>query len=92
MIACNNHLFRLIPSTNRDLVGNDAPPNSLMDSTANPKVKTTKEKGVGARSLTYSTLGVEGCVGTPKWGLGRVTSKLITHTNLHQLNNKLVSA
>jgi hypothetical protein len=26
-------------------------------------------------------LGVEGRVGTPGWGLGRVTSKSITHTN-----------
>jgi len=30
---------------------NDAPLNSFMDSTANPKVKTTKGEGVGACSL-----------------------------------------
>ncbi len=36
----------------------DAPPNSLMDSTASPKVKTTIGDGVGARSLAQNTLGV----------------------------------
>ncbi len=38
----------------------DAPPNSMMDSTASPKVKTMKGKGVGARSLAHSTSGVGG--------------------------------
>jgi hypothetical protein len=38
------------------------------------------------------TSGVEGCVGTRGWELGRVTSKSIIHTNLHSPNNKLVSA
>jgi len=36
-----------------------------MDSTASPKVKTTKGEGVGARSLAHSTLGVEGRAGGP---------------------------
>jgi hypothetical protein len=36
-------------------------------------------------------LGVEGCVGAPGWGLGRVTSKLIIHMDLHKQNNKLVN-
>jgi len=31
-----------------------------MDSTANPKVKTTKGKGIEACSLVHNTLGVEG--------------------------------
>jgi hypothetical protein len=31
-------------------------------------------------------------IGVPGWGLGKMTSKLITHTDLHKLNNKLVSA
>jgi hypothetical protein len=44
----------------------DTPPSSLMDSTMNPKVKTT-EGGVGACSLAHSTLGVEGCAGAPGW-------------------------
>jgi len=65
--------------------------NSLMNSTTSPKMKTTKGEGVGAHSLTRSTLGVEGRVGTLGWGLGRLISKSITHTNLHKLNNKLVS-
>jgi len=38
-----------------------------MDSTTNPKVKIAEGKGVGACSLAYSTLGVEGCVGIPRW-------------------------
>jgi hypothetical protein len=37
---------------------NDAPPNSLKDSNANLKVKTTKE-GIGVCSLAYNTLGVK---------------------------------
>jgi hypothetical protein len=60
----------------------DAPPNSFMDSTANPKVKTTKREGVGAQSFAHSTLGVEGHFGAPGWGLRRMTSKSIIHTNL----------
>ncbi len=55
------------------------------------KVKTTKGEGVGARSLVRSTSGVEGCVGAPGWGLGRLTSKSITHMDLHKPNNKLVN-
>jgi len=38
----------------------DAPPSSLMDSTASPKVKTSEIEGVGVHSLACSTLGVEG--------------------------------
>ncbi len=55
----------------------DTPPNSLMDSIASRKVKTTKRKRVGVRSLTYSTLGVEGRVGVLGWGLRRLT--LLVH-------------
>jgi len=40
----------------------DAPPNSWMDSTTNPKVKTAEGKEVGARSLARNTLRVEGHV------------------------------
>jgi hypothetical protein len=39
-----------------------------MDLIVNPKVKI-----VGAHSLTYSTLRLEGCVRTIGWGLGRLT-------------------
>jgi len=38
-----------------------------MDSTTSPKVKITKGKGVGVRSLAHSTSGVEGRVVAPKW-------------------------
>jgi len=69
----------------------NTPADSLMDSNANPKVKTTKGKGVGAHSLACSTLGVEGHARAPGWGLERVTSKLIIHMDLHKLNNKLVN-
>jgi hypothetical protein len=44
----------------------DATPSSLMDSTTNPKVKIVEGR-VGARSLTRSISGVEGCVGAPRW-------------------------
>jgi hypothetical protein len=59
---------------------------------ASPKVKTMEGEGVGARSLTRSTSGVEGRAGALGWGLGILTSSSITHTNLHKPNNKLVSA
>ncbi len=55
------------------------------------KVETI-EKGVGICSLTYSTLGVEGCLGAPRWGLGKVTSGSFIHMDLQKLNNKLVNA
>jgi hypothetical protein len=45
----------------------DAPPSSLMDSTASPKVKKMEGEGVGVRSLAHSTMGVEGHVRTLKW-------------------------
>jgi hypothetical protein len=58
----------------------------------NPKVKTTRGKGFGACSLACNTLGVEGCVKAPGWGLGKMTSKSIAYTNLDKPNNKLVNA
>jgi hypothetical protein len=42
-------------------------------------VKTTEEQGVGARSLTRNTLGVEGHARALGWGLGRVTSMNYSH-------------
>jgi len=45
----------------------DAPPNSLMDSTTSPNVKTSEGKGVGARSLARNTSKVEGRVGISGW-------------------------
>jgi len=56
-----------------------------------PKVKTTKGEGVKEPSLTYNTLRVEGLVGTPEWGLKRLTSNSITHTDMHKPNNELVN-
>jgi hypothetical protein len=63
-----------------------------MDSITNPKAKTTKEKEIRVHSLVCSTSGVEGCVGAPGWGLRKLTSNSIIHTNLHKPNKKLVSA
>jgi hypothetical protein len=63
-----------------------------MDSTVNPKVKITKRKRIGARVLVHSILGVKGHVGTLRWKLRKVTSKSITHMNLHKPSNKLVNA
>jgi hypothetical protein len=62
-----------------------------MDSIANPKAKTAKGERLGARSLAHNTMGVKKHAGVLGWGLGRVTSKSITHTNLHKPNNKLIS-
>jgi len=50
-----------------------------------------KKERVGARSLAHNTLGVEGRAGALGWGLGRLTSKSIIRTNLHNPNNKLVN-
>jgi hypothetical protein len=74
-----------------DMEDDDTPPSSLMDSTMSPKLKTTEGERVGACSLARNTSGVEGRVGAPGWGLGRLISKSITHTDLHKPNNKLVS-
>lgn len=57
-----------------------------------PKVIAVEREKVRTRSLACNTWGVEGCVGAPKWGLGRLTSKSIIHINLHKPNNKLVNA
>jgi len=48
-------------------------------------------QGVGAHSLARNTLGVEGRVEVPRWGLGKVTSGSIIHMDLHKPNNKLVN-
>jgi hypothetical protein len=68
-----------------------APLSSLMDKIANPKTKIMEGEGFGAHSLARNTLGVKRCARALKWGLGRLTSKLITHTDLKKPNNKLVS-
>jgi hypothetical protein len=69
----------------------DAPPHSLKNSNASPKVETIEE-GTGIRSLTHNISRVGGRVGILGWGLGQMTSGLIIHINLHKPNNKLVSA
>jgi len=49
-----------------------------------------KEKRVGIR--VRNILGVNRCAGVMGWGLRRMTTGSIIHTNLHKSNNKLVSA
>ncbi len=61
-----------------------------MDSTMNPKGEQWKDKKLGHVFLAHTTLWVGGRAGAPGWGLRRVTSKSITHTNLHKSNNKLI--
>ncbi len=56
------------------------------------KVKTIKREKVGALSLTHNTSEVEGCVGALGWGIGRLTSNLVIHTDMHKPNNKLFNA
>ncbi len=63
-----------------------------MDLITSPNMKTIEREGVGARSLTHSTSGVKGRAGAYGWGLGKLTSKSITHMDLHKPNNKLISA
>jgi hypothetical protein len=45
----------------------DAPPSTLMDSTTNPNLKTTKKERVRAHSLTHNTSRVEGRVRVSRW-------------------------
>jgi hypothetical protein len=47
----------------------DALPNSLIDSTTSPKVKTTEGKGVKVHSLTCNTLRAKGHATASGWGL-----------------------
>jgi len=70
---------------------NVALPSSLIYSNVSLRWKITKRYEVGARFLVRNILKVEGHVGILKWGLTRVKSKSIIHTDLHKPNNKLIS-
>ncbi len=63
--------------------------NSYIDSTTSPKVE--KKKGIRVRYLIRNILGVKTCARVLGWGLGRVASESIIHTDLHKPNNKLVN-
>jgi len=63
-----------------------------MDLIVSPKVKIMEGQGIRTRSLIHSTLRVEGRARGLGCGLGRLTSKSITHMDLHKPKNKLVSA
>jgi hypothetical protein len=49
------------------------------------------EEGVGIPSLACNILKVEGRAGALGWGLERMTSESIIHTDLYKPNNKLVN-
>jgi hypothetical protein len=55
-------------------------------------METSEEKRVVIRSLTRNTLGVEGHVVAPGWGLGRMANVSIIHMNMQKPNNKLIGA
>jgi hypothetical protein len=71
---------------------NDTPPNSLINSIVNSKVKIAEGSKVGVRSLACNISKVEGHAKASGWGLGRIISGPIIHTDLQNPNNKLVSA
>jgi hypothetical protein len=82
-------------SLNANQKGNyniNAPPHSLKDSNASPKVKIMEEKKVSVRFLTCSISKVKRHARILKWGLGQMISGSIIHMDLYNLNNKLVSA
>jgi hypothetical protein len=55
-------------------------------------MKTMEEEGIGVRSLAHNTLRIERHAKASRWGLGWVTSESTIYTDLHNPNNKLVSA
>ncbi len=54
-------------------------------------MKIAKE-GIRVRSLARNISAIEGHARTQRWGLQRMTSRSIIHTNLHKPNNKFFSA
>jgi hypothetical protein len=71
--------------------GNDAPPSSLMDSTTNPKMKTTEGEGVEARSLACNTSGYSGMLELPDGDLeDSQASQLLTQTCTNQTTSWLM--
>jgi hypothetical protein len=57
----------------------EAPPNSLKDSNASPKVKTTQKEGVGLCSIVHNTLGVR----RVSWNFGmgnRMSDKWVNYS------------
>ncbi len=64
-----------------DLLGKWHTPKLLDGLVASPKMKITKEEGIGARPLVHSTSRLEGHAKALGWGLRRLTSNSITHTD-----------
>lgn len=66
-LIVSNPISCLLVGKNKTLILLDAPASFLMDSTSNPKVKTTKGYAIGACSLTRNTSRVKGHAGIPGW-------------------------
>jgi hypothetical protein len=63
-----------------------------MDSTMSPKVKIAEGEGVGGMLLGSQHFGGRKVCWNSRMGLERLTSNSIIHMDLHNPNNKLVSA
>jgi hypothetical protein len=80
-----NYYAPLSPNTQYD------PPKLLDKFNYESKGENSERIRSWVRSLAHSISGVEGRAGALGWGLKRMTSGSIIHTNLHKRNNKLVS-
>ncbi len=88
MLKLENHL---LTTCFKAFVPPIAPPNSLKDSNVNSKMKTME----GVKGMYFNSQHFRwgrGACYSFGWGLERVTSGSTIHTDLHKLNNKLVSA
>ncbi len=68
----------------------NAPSNSLMDSSTSLKVNNEKRRSWGTFPSSQH-FGGRGACWNSGMGVGGLMNSLIIHTNLHKLNNKLVS-
>jgi hypothetical protein len=91
-LLSNNNDASTFTFSSFHLISINTPSSSLMDSITSPNVKTTKGEKIRAHSLICNTSRVEGGVGALGWGLRKLISKSIIHTELHKPNNKLVNA
>ncbi len=86
VLTCTKH-YKL----NGKIFNIDAPPNSLKDSNASPKVKTMK-KIVGVCSLIHNTSRVKGVCWSSRMG-SKTSYKWVNYSHKpNKPNNKLVNA
>jgi hypothetical protein len=69
----------------------NAPPNSLKDSNANPKVKKTKEKEVGVGFLTHNISGLRRVSLNYRMGTKNSDKRINYSHKPNKPNNKLVN-